>query len=715
MIVPPPVPQIIGIDSETVKIQAGRLAPPLVCLSVAFRGALGSIASTNLLNYKPALSFYGQVFAQKHATLVIHNAKFDLGVAVNEDNNLLFPVFDAYLENRICCTITLQKLIDIGLGHRKFRRKDGRVYKTSYSLADLIEFYYGEMVEKEDTWRTSYAFLRDIPVEKWPDKARRYAIYDAVLHLRLWEAQQKVIFESFGGQLPNQVEQQRASFVLHLMSMWGIRADAERVDYFIKHCEEEIRKMREALDGSGIFREAYICANKIEECFHSSTQPWVNCPRCGAEACKPNRDVGTRNMKEIKRRIVEACARMQIPVPMTEKGNVQTDKDTLEQMNDTGLAVLAESMTFAKHLGQWGPVLKAAVHRPVCCAYDELVETGRTSCRGSEGQEGTNIQNPPRKGDVRPAIVPREGWLFCSTDADTIELRAHAQNCLELVGWSRMAERLIEQAQSKGPDLHEVLGAAIVEVDPKALQIARKAGDVAMGDARQFAKIPNFGFPGGLGAPTFVNYAAAQLSKEAFLKWFSADREKAEKKAAHLREVWFETFPENRPYFKLVGNMIDREKGYGTVRQLMANRIRGGVRFTAAANGFFQGRVADAMKEVLWRLAIECYTGRETRLGGESNGRASILFGSRPVMFLHDEPILEHPEDGTESERAERQRVIVVETLTKWFPRVPCTSSAVLSRRWFKGCEPLFINKKLVPTKPLKDEMGKIKWVHDQA
>ena len=137
----------------------------------------------------------------------------------------------------------------------------------------------------------------------------------------------------------------------------------------------------------------------------------------------------------------------------------------------------------------------------------------------------------------------------------------------------------------------------------------------------------------------------------------------------------------------------------------------------------FQGRVADAEKEILFKLAEECYTARCTtnhQHGGSNlcthEGR-SILHGSRPVMFLHDEPILEHPEDGSESDRAERQRQVVVEALTRWMSRVPCTSSAVLMRRWQKGAEPLWINGKNVPVKPEKvvgaDGKAKIKWVHD--
>jgi hypothetical protein len=45
--------------------------------------------------------------------------------------------------------------------------------------------------------------------------------------------------------------------------------------------------------------------------------------------------------------------------------------------------------------------------------------------------------------------------------------------------------------------------------------------------------------------------------------------------------------------------------------------------------------------------------------------------------------------DKKEYERAERQRVIVVECLTRWMPDIPCTSTAVTMRRWQKAAEPL--------------------------
>jgi hypothetical protein len=661
-----------------------------VCWSLAWRESSGKIDSSLLDREQGDVTVLG-LLTDPQATLAIHNAAFDLGCFAAEDPGRLPAIFDAYAAGRVRCTIVRQMLIDVALGMRKFRHTDdGAAKKATYGLDDLVELYFGERVEKEGTWRLKYGLLDGIPISEWPEDAHAYAIGDAEWHLKLFEAQEKEMLEHFDGPLPNEAEQQRAAWALHLMGMWGLRADAEYVDRFVSHCEEEVAKMRAALAGTGILK-----------------------------------DDGSRTMAEIRRRVVESLTRRGLQVPRTDPsgrfpdGQVQTDKEALESTDDPALHVLAESMTFAKHLSQWGPVCRAAVLRPVCARYNPLVETGRTACSGGVGQEGTNFQNPPRRGDVRPCFVARPGYVFCFSDADVIELRAHAQNCLDLgIQDVRLAEIFWEQHKSGGPDPHETLAAQLIGVPALELQARVRVNDPEATDARQFAKIPNYGFPGGLGAQTFVGYAAAQLDKEAFLRWFGATHEEQHDKSRRIRETWFATMPENREYFRIVGDMMG-EDGEGTITQCMSGRVRGGVRFTAASNGFFQGRVADAMKDVLWYLADECYTGRcatKHRHGGSAlctHSGASILRGSRPCLFLHDEPGLEHPEDGTEGDRAARQEQLMMDCLNRWMPQIPCTSSAVLVRRWFKGAKPVKINGKLVPSRPQKGADGKTTWVHD--
>src|SRR6202000_2895089 len=96
---------------------------------------------------------------------------------------------------------------------------------------------------------------------------------------------------------------------------------------------------------------------------------------------------------------------------------------------------------------------------------------------------------------------------------------------------SKMVEAFIEQAQSGGPDIHEILGASIIGVDPYVVQRGVRDNDKDCEEARQFAKVPQYGFIGGLGADAFVAYAAGMLDYDAFIKWFGGDPNKQARRA----------------------------------------------------------------------------------------------------------------------------------------------------------------------------------------
>ncbi len=147
-IISPATLRPIGIHSETHRIQPGCLTPQLVCLSSAMRDANAPGGfHTNLFLRTDAVKFWRFILSDPTLLLVIHNAPFDFGVACDQDPTLIFAVFDAIDQGRAVCTIVIQKLIDIALGHRKFRRVNGRVTKTTYALDALIELHTGEIVQ----------------------------------------------------------------------------------------------------------------------------------------------------------------------------------------------------------------------------------------------------------------------------------------------------------------------------------------------------------------------------------------------------------------------------------------------------------------------------------------------------------------------------------------------------------------------------------------
>jgi hypothetical protein len=132
-----------------------------------------------------------------------------------------------------------------------------------------------------------------------------------------------------------------------------------------------------------------------------------------------------------------------------------------------------------------------------------------------------------------------------------------------------------------------------------------------------------------------------------------------------------------RDYFRGVENVVG-PAGLGCQIIPRSGFVRGGCDYCNTANGYFQTLAAHASKAAMWAVCKRAYCDRE-----------SALYGSRPVVFVHDEVILETLEEAGDA--AAKEIVEVMEAaMQKWTPDVPVTASAVLMRRWSKGAEPTF-------------------------
>lgn len=143
-------------------------------------------------------------------------------------------------------------------------------------------------------------------------------------------------------------------------------------------------------------------------------------------------------------------------------------------------------------------------------------------------------------------------------------------------------------------------------------------------------------------------------------------------------------------------------------------------------NTFFQGLAADGARDALWRVSVECYLGDVTRSatsGGAVPGdvasrteEVSPLHGCRPVIFLHDEIVLEVPDDPDVIDgAASRLSAVMVEAMSDWCPDVPIKATPVATRRWFKGAKlARDAQGRIVPVKPVKKD-GRTKWVPDDG
>jgi DNA polymerase-1 len=184
--------------------------------------------------------------------------------------------------------------------------------------------------------------------------------------------------------------------------------------------------------------------------------------------------------------------------------------------------------------------------------------------------------------------------------------------------------------------------------------------------ARQTGKVANFGFPGGLGAEKFVLFARMSYRVRLTVE-----------EARELKRTWLKTFPEFKAYFKHIDS-LQVDEGIYTVQHLFTNRLRSKIFYNVACNTYFQGLGADAAKAAGYLIARGCYYDKE-----------SPLYGCRIVNFIHDEWIIEVPDDwetGWVRATAAANELVRLMILgaAPFVPDVPMGADPQLMRRWSK-------------------------------
>ncbi len=110
---------------------------------------------------------------------------------------------------------------------------------------------------------------------------------------------------------------------------------------------------------------------------------------------------------------------------------------------------------------------------------------------------------------------------------------------------------------------------------------------------------------------------------------------------------------------------------------------------SAGANHPFQHLAAMGAKHALWNVSRECYTVED-----------SPLYGSRPVVFAHDEVITELIE-AKAHEAAYRQADVMIASMREFVPDVKIAAEPALMRFWDKNASPVFdAAGRLIPWEP---------------
>lgn len=642
---------LLAFDFETHLIQPGLLAPPIVCGSFARQVDTQPLGHDYyLLARDEAVEHLATALKEPALIFVGANVAYDFGCLLAARPDLLPLIWRAYEEERVFDVLiagTLDaiadgRLRDDGNGTALFLRNGRKVNTGRYSLETAVEDYLGRSdAKRNDRFRKSYALLENIPLDQWPEDARQYPIDDAVNTLRVCEAQLKEC-----ANLHDLPAQAHAAFCMHLGSMWGIKVDAARASALKADVDWHLRNIIDAAKTTGLVRGD-----------------------------------GSKDMKAIRERVFKAYDGLP---PKTDGGDISTSRETLSESGDPDLEGFGELSKWEK-LKTYADALVALDGAPMNVSANPVLNTGRVSYQGL-------IQLIPRKGKVRECFVPRPGRVLCSVDYAAIEMSTLAQVCLWALGFSKLAEAI-----NADVDPHSLFAANMIGVPYDDFLKRRKEPEFA--GYRQAAKAANFGFPGMMGAPTFV--AAKKREGERVCSWTHHDNQcgklgllreykgrelnaplcaRCVEEAEKLRKFYLTQWPEMPAYFNWVTAQGE------DVEQFVSKRVRGGCSGPAGANTRFQGLAADGAKAALRKMTKEMYL-----------VRSSALYGSRLVVFAHDETLCEHDLDRAH-EAGYRQAEIMVEEMRRYVPDVAVRAAPALMTKWTKEADTKFDSSgRLIP------------------
>ena len=598
--------KVISLDTETVKVAEDGATPDLV--SVQLDDGNGPL----LLHADDPVT--PSIVHDVLRGLTVCMDPFDALALRKRYPELQTAIFDAYRRGAVTSELTREILLDLADG--AYRRRGG------YSLAEVAKRRAGLNLDKSaDTCRLRYGELLSVPVDQWPEEARRYALDDAAAKAATYAAQEQVRCVDGFDVLEDEHRQARKWFALELMNEHGFAVDVERVDDLDAQLADEHETLREQLERDGLVR---VGGTK-------KAPRWVKCENAAREL------------------VEEWATEHDLKVKRGKKGASVAEKE-LARLGVPADHPLGRYQRYGSIQGLRSRVL-SKIRRPVVRAHWEpLMETGRTSCSAPP------LQQLPRKGGFRECFVARPGHKLVIRDWSAAELVSWSQVCVELFGVSSMGEAI-----AKGQDPHLVFVARDLLERPYEVVAGRyKDGDPEIVPLRQLAKAANFGFLGALGAEGFVPYARDGYGVNLTLS-----------QSHDCRDRWLRGWHEAPRYYAFVKSAMGPD-GFAHLVQVRSNRVRGGCFFTQGCNTLFQGLTADMAGDCLWEIADQSHT-----------QPSSPLYGARQVYFGHDENVLEVEESRAEAVDEALDR-LMVEVGSRWCPDVPSRTEGKIVTRYTK-------------------------------
>lgn len=454
--------------------------------------------------------------AHKDSTWIMHNASFDMTVVekVTGNRELFFNLIDS---RKVCDSMLLAKLLHIAKGgnwNKKTRSTtEAKNVRESFSLAAQAKKVLGIDLDKTqevdgEKVRLSYEKYKG-RIDEMPQEYLDYNSADTKSTYRLWEALKQEaeeicdLYSVDKSLLLSHWTEVEKAYAARLTSLLGVRADEKALDEVAEHINEEYEKnlkhMTETYGyypGSGESDRFQAAMKKADD-----EAEGVELPKKFNKTKKA--EVYSSSEKDLK-----------------PKSKVPFIADYLKLKKAKTLR-----NTFANKLKSH--IIDGKIHPKITTCLD----TGRVSFSKPNLQQ---IPRPTEDVDLRKFILPPyEGHVFYGVDNSAAELVALGDRLVRDFGNSKMSEAINE-----GKDLHKLTATTVT---------GKKYEEVTKGD-RQLSKALNFGFPGGLGVRSFVNYAETSYGVKV-----------SEEEAAKLKEDWFQTYPEMRQYMKsATQNIVDK-------------------------------------------------------------------------------------------------------------------------------------------------------------
>ena len=427
------------------------------------------------------------------------------------------------------------------------------------SLTALVQRYLGLPPWKDIDYKH--------PEEESLDVLGRLCGRDADATLRVWQRLSHEIYSNHNALLIYRELLQPASTALCEMEWNGVQVDLDRLQDLTERTEDEIERLTDAI------RE-YADNDNFN----------------------PN---STQQLGKL------LFGKLGLPVTdFTATGAPSTNKSALHKLRDVHpiipliQAYRKERKLLTASLVPWGAITSSSGRPLLHPRYKPaFVRTGRLS------SEGPNIQQVPRRTDVRRLFVAPEGYDVVEIDYSQLELR--------IVAWVAGEDRMLE-AYASGADLHQVTADAL-------------------GVGRHTGKTANFGLLYGAGYRKL-----RQIAEEDY------GLELTDLEAQAIREQWLQAYPAIGRYHEAA---VEEARDHGQI-ETPFGRVRRLPEIHSSEWGLKGNAERQAINTPIQSTASDLTLLMLTEFINDPVLKAADV---RPVLTVHDSIIFYVPTDDTET------------------------------------------------------------------